>query len=311
MSKRIAVIDCGTNTFNLLIADLEEGNWKTVFNTKQAVKLGQGGFSKEGIRKERYLVGMDALKSHRETILNYQVDDTFAFATSALREAGNGQRFVKEAAERFGIHIKLIDGDREAALIMKGVRQSLDLKGETALIMDIGGGSTEFIIANDTQLFWKESFPLGVSRLYEQLQPQDPIEEEEVLSLKKHLSEVLLTLDQAVKEHSPVFLLGSSGSFDSIVDMAYFKWGGERNPLSNPVSMDHFNSLFDELIGSTKNERLLVPGLQPIRADFMVIALIMIKFTLERYNLNRIHQSNYALKEGVLFELAQKAAETE
>jgi len=311
MSKRIAVIDCGTNTFNLLIADLEEGNWKTVFNTKQAVKLGKGGFSKEGIRKERYLIGMDALKNHRETILNYKAEQTFAFATSALREAGNGQRFVKEAEERFGIQIKLIDGDREAGLIMKGVRQSIDLKGETALIMDIGGGSTEFIIANDTQLFWKESFPLGVSRLFEQLQPQDPIHETEVIALKNHLTKVLHTLDQAVKDHSPSILLGSSGSFDSIVDMAHFKWNTERSPLSNYVSMDHFNLLFDELIGSTKNERLLVPGLQPIRADFMVIAMIMIKFTLERYNLNRIYQSNYALKEGVLFELAQNTTETE
>lgn len=311
MSKRIAVIDCGTNTFNLLIADLEEGNWKTVFNTKQAVKLGKGGFSKEGIRKERYLIGMDALKTHQETILNYKAEQTFAFATSALREAGNGQRFVKEAEERFGIQIKLIDGDREAGLIMKGVRQSIDLKGETALIMDIGGGSTEFIIANDTQLFWKESFPLGVSRLFEQLQPQDPIHETEVIALKNHLTKVLLTLDQAVKDHSPSILLGSSGSFDSIVDMAHFKWDTVRNPLSNDVSMDHFNLLFDELIGSTKNERLLVPGLQPIRADFMVIAMIMIKFTLERYNLNRIYQSNYALKEGVLFELAQNNTETE
>ncbi len=311
MKKRVAVIDCGTNTFNLLIADLEGGTWKAVFNTKQAVKLGQGGFSKEGIRKERYLIGMDALNIHRESILNYQVDETYAFATSALREAGNGRQFVMEAKERFGIEIQLIDGDREAGLIMKGVRQSLDLSNEVALIMDIGGGSTEYILANNETLFWKESFPLGVSRLFEQLKAQDPITEEEQSTLKAHLSKVLSTLDDAVQQHPPTLLLGSSGSFDSIVDMAHFKYGVERNPLANPIDTAHFEGLFDSLIGSTKNERLLVPGLQPIRADFMVIAMIMIKFTLERYHLTRIHQSNYALKEGVLFELAQKMTETE
>lgn len=311
MKKRVAVIDCGTNTFNLLIADLEDGTWKAVFNTKQAVKLGQGGFSKEGIRKERYLVGMDALNIHHESMLNYQVDETYAFATSALREAGNGRQFVSEAKERFGIEIQLIDGDREAALIMKGVRQSLDLEGEVALIMDIGGGSTEYILANNDTLFWKESFPLGVSRLYEQLQAQDPITPEEQNTLEEHLTKVLGSLDDAVKEHPPTLLLGSSGSFDSIVDMAHFKYGTDRKALANPIESSHFDGLFDALIGSTKYERLLVPGLQPLRADFMVIAMIMIKFTLKRYELTRIHQSNYALKEGVLFELAQKMTETE
>jgi exopolyphosphatase/guanosine-5'-triphosphate,3'-diphosphate pyrophosphatase len=129
--------------------------------------------------------------------------------------------------------------------------------------------------------------------------------------LEEHLIKVLGSLDDAVKEHPPTLLLGSSGSFDSIVDMAHFKYGTDRKALANPIENAHFYGLFDALIGSTKNERLLVPGLQPLRADFMVIAMIMIKFTLNRYQLTRIHQSNYALKEGVLFELAKKMTETE
>ena len=156
--KKIAVIDCGTNTFNLLVAEVTRESWSVLFHNKVAVKLGEGGFDDGVIQRHRFARGLDALLVHKSAIDNLQCDYTFAFATSALREASNGKAFIDRAKELFGIEIELISGDREAELICHGVRKSMNLGTNPVCIMDIGGGSTEFIIANSDTIFWKKSY---------------------------------------------------------------------------------------------------------------------------------------------------------
>ena len=141
---KTAIIDLGTNTFNLLIVEGDQ----TLFKTKIAVKLGEGGITNNFIAEEPYRRGLAALKKHIETIKHYKVERTLAFATSAIRSATNGAVFVKEVKKKLGLNIEVIDGNKEAELIYLGVQQALDLGQENNLIMDIGGGSTEFIICN-------------------------------------------------------------------------------------------------------------------------------------------------------------------
>ena len=156
---KTAIIDLGTNTFNLLIV---EGN-TTLFKTKIAVKLGQGGITKGYIAEAPFQRGFEALKKHLQTIEKYQADRTLAFATSAIRSTRNGVDFVVKVKTELGLHIEVIDGNKEAELIYLGVQQALDLGDSNKLIMDIGGGSTEFVICNKKEIFWKQSFQLGAA----------------------------------------------------------------------------------------------------------------------------------------------------
>lgn len=304
--ERIAIIDCGTNTFNLLIAEVQQDEWKTIFTTKIPVKLGVGGFGKGVIRAERMARAIDALRSHANTILNFGVRKKLCFATSALREAENGKDLVTKAKALFNIDIRIIDGEKEAELIYKGVRQSIDFGSDVWTIMDIGGGSTEFVICNRDEVFWKASFRLGVSRLFEQLEPDDPILPEQVERLFGHLRQVLIPLEEALKKYPSQKLIGSSGSFDSLVSLLHQRKPEQYPPQSGKhykLDTTDFEELHQELLKSTKAERLKMKGLQPIRADYIVLATLLITYVLNELRFSELWQSEYALKEGAIWEV--------
>jgi len=157
----LAVIDCGTNTFNLLIVEVKNTAYTKIFNTRHSVKLGEGTINKGFIDAVPFNRGIAALVDFKIHITKYNVEKTLAYATSAIRDAKNGLDFITKTKLDLDIDINIIDGNREAELIYLGNKVAANLKNEPALIMDIGGGSTEFIIANGQQIFWKQSFLCG------------------------------------------------------------------------------------------------------------------------------------------------------
>jgi len=196
---RRAVIDLGTNTFHLLIADVsDEGGIVEVYRERIFVKLASEGIAVIG--EAPFGRGIEALCHYRRLLDDYAVTDVQAIGTAALRTATNGERFVTEAREKAGIGILLISGDREAEYITKGVLRAVPAVTERLLIMDIGGGSTEFIIADQGGVQWRQSFPLGVSVLCNGFHSSDPISDPEVLALEAHLSVSLAPLRAALTE---------------------------------------------------------------------------------------------------------------
>ncbi len=195
----IAILDFGTNTFNLLIARRQERSFEIIHSSKQPVKLGRGGIHISRIRPEAFERGYVAIQNHMETIEKYKVDEIRAFATSAIRNAANGEDFVDEIYKRFGFRIRVIPGDREAELIYKGVRQAYPLSKKNVLILDIGGGSNEFIICNEEGIQWKHSFELGMARILELFDLSDPLTHEEIQALNSYFQHELQPLLDAVK----------------------------------------------------------------------------------------------------------------
>ena len=296
---RTAIIDLGTNTFNLLIV---EGN-NTLFKTKIAVKLGEGGITKGHIAEAPFQRGFEALQKHLQTIEVYQVNRTLAFATSAIRSAGNGADFVAKVKTELNLHIEVIDGDKEAELIYLGVQQALDLGDGNKLIMDIGGGSTEFIICNKKEIFWKQSFQLGAARLLENFQPQDPITSTEVKSIESYLENTLTQLWVAMKKFPCDTLVGSSGSFDTLADMIahqFYDISILKGKTTYEFKLSDYYWLHDYFLKSNLEKRLNTPGMIPMRADMIVISSIFINYLLKRQKMCAMKLSNYALKEGVL-----------
>lgn len=311
---RIAVIDLGTNTFNLLIAETRtDGDFVTIFNERLAVRLGEGGINNSVILPAAYMRGLEAMDTYAEAIRQWRVDKKLAFATSAVRSASNGQQFADDVFHRTGIRIKIISGDQEAEYIYMGVREALQFHEQNSLILDIGGGSNEFIIANQEGLIWKQSFEIGASRLLEKFKPSDPVLPTEVEEIKSYLRTVLIPLKEAIAEHPVHELIGASGSFDSLAGMILARYFPDEEFEGTEFVFDlgQAEAIHNLLVTSNREQRLQIKGLVAMRVDMIVISAIIVEFIIRELEIPHMRMSAYALKEGVLHEFIKEHPETE
>ena len=303
---KIAVIDLGTNTFNLLIVEVNsDKTYSQIFQAKISVKLAEGAINKGFITDAAFQRGLDALKTHYTTTQKYQVDKIYAFATSAIRGASNGSVFVESVKKETGLDIQVISGDREAELIYYGVRSAVEMTDKASLIIDIGGGSTEFIIANKDRIFWKQSFLLGAARLLEMYPPSDPISDKEINVFTEHLEKELQPLFTALERYPIVELLGSSGSFDSLAEMIAHRFYSP-DILDDKTEFDfdlaHCETIYNDILKSTNAERIQMNGLVAMRVDMIVVSSIIVNFVIRSFEIEKMRLSTYSLKEGVIQE---------
>lgn len=295
-----AIIDLGTNTFNLLVFERDvTGAVRVVHSEEQPVFLGRGGIEHGLIAPDAFARGIEALRAHKVTAEVNGAQRITGFGTSALRNARNGVDFVR-AAEVLGIAITIVRGEEEAELILAGVRQAVPFSSKPALVMDIGGGSIEFILATDKALMWKRSFELGVTRLRERIPISDPITLEEEERVAQHLDSALEPLWAIIDRHEPHLLIGSAGSFDTLAAVITNERGTELSPdaLTLAFSALEFDALRDRLLRLPRAERLRIPGLPEHRVDTIPYALIAIERVLTAGGIRDLAWSRYALKEG-------------
>jgi len=297
---RIAILDLGTNTFNLLIAEKDEqGNPIFIYSKELPVEIGKGGIHKREITVEATERALGALHTHRQKMGEFDVNAHYAFATSAVRDAENGKEFTRKMFIETGIEIKVLSGDEEAHWIYEGVKQASVLGNHHSLIMDIGGGSTEFIIGNEREILWKKSYPLGVSRLYEIFYPADPIISKKS-EIEEHISTMLHDIFEAAKKLKPIELIGSSGSFDSFAEMLIRRTSSTEKAVNGyTYSLEDFDKLYNDLIVSTVEERLQMPGLVQMRAPMFGYSVVLTHLVLNTLSLKKMRLSRYAMKEGI------------
>ncbi|HHG85487.1 MAG TPA: phosphatase, partial [Bacteroidetes bacterium] len=214
----LAIIDLGTNTFHLLIVEIDDrDDYRITDKHKEPVKLGEGGITAGKIGEKAFSRGIKALKKFRKLIDSHHAGEVKAFATSAIRGASNGQAFLKAARKEAGIDIKIINGNEEASLIFEGVRNGVQLPvDENALIMDIGGGSVEFIVSRDGQAQLLRSLNLGAARLLEMANPSEPITPSEIKHVERVIFEQAGGLLDELKEFNLKYIVGSSGTFETV-----------------------------------------------------------------------------------------------
>jgi len=298
---KAAVIDLGTNTFHLIIADLTPLGAEVIYKTNLPVQLGQGRINENLIIPEAFERGIEALKGFKKEIDDRQVTIVRATATSAVRSAGNGKDFVIAALRIAGIAIEVISGEDEAAYIFNGVKAT-GVISQQSLIMDIGGGSTEFIICNQNGPLWKKSYNIGAARLLQAYFHSDPISNEDQSALKKHLDQELADLLAACQKYQPQILIGSAGAFETFAAMLLE--GIDLKTISSvPFDIEQYRDLAERLIASAHAERALMPNLIPLRVDMIVIAAILTNYILDQTGLKAISLSTYDLKMGVLYRI--------
>ncbi|GHN01190.1 hypothetical protein WSM22_26790 [Cytophagales bacterium WSM2-2] len=298
---RTAIIDMGTNTFHLLVVERSDDDYEILLRERLAVRVGVGGINRNVITDEAIDRALSALKSFKAMINDFRVTEVFAFGTSALRNAHNGPDVISRIKEETGIETKIISGDEEADYIFHGVNLALKFGKEKAMVIDIGGGSVEFIIGNSETIFWKQSFEIGAQRLLERFHQHDPILLTELESVTQYLKESLPPLFEALEIYKPQVLAGSSGTFDTLSDIYCVRSGIPLADASEtPLTIQGFKEIYPEIISKSRADRMKIPGMIELRVDMIVVACCLIKFVIDHFHFDKIRVSSFSLKEGVL-----------
>jgi len=295
---RKAVIDMGTNTFNLLIADVDDCSFNSIHSTKEPVLLGMGGINDNRIADDAISRALLALKKFTKTCDAFKIDrkNIRAIGTSALRGAENSSEFKAKVKEVFDIDVSIISGDEEANFIYQGVKWSHNFENP-AVIMDIGGGSSEFIHANATGITNLLSLDIGVSRIYQQFDFPETYSGELQNAIFSYFEGCG---SSGMSNFESGTLIGASGSFETFYEMIFEnEWQVKQEVTELPIK--ELIRILDWSIHSTQAERNENVWITQIRKTMLPIAALQALWALKRTKASRVILSPYSLKEGVLY----------
>jgi len=301
---RQAIIDLGTNTFKILVIEKDLNN-KIQILYKTKMPIGFSASANDGrISVAGFIRGVNALKAFKTNIIDYyQVEKTIAFATAGLRSTANGEEFVEYIEKELLMKIEIISGDREAQLIYEGIKMAVPLTNENVLMMDIGGGSTEFIIGNKNKIEFTESLRLGAGRLTEKFKPSDPILPQEIENMSLYIENQTENIIRKAKEYNIKTLVGSSGSFNTLGRVAAARFSTSekyREKLFFEFTPAQFFEMHQLILSTKLHERAKIEGIKLIRNDIIVAASVLINYIMNQLQIEKIQQSQYSLVEGVL-----------
>jgi exopolyphosphatase / guanosine-5'-triphosphate,3'-diphosphate pyrophosphatase len=295
----IAVIDLGTNGFRLHIAkNTEGGNFEVIHRVAKELQLASAGIHHIG--DAPFQRGLEAMREFSIILKEYNVLKVKAFATAALRIADNGQHFIQTVYEQTGITIELISGDREAELIYKGIRLGVPLNNEPVLMVDIGGGSVEFIIANKKKMLWAKSFNIGVAILKQRFHHNDPITESEIDAIKTFLDHETNLFVQQLITFKPKIPIIASGTLDYIVKI--LRGGYDKTYLE--ISDSTFSDFYHQLTYLTTAELKAIPEVPPDKIEMNTVCMVLMAWIMEKTQATKLIASRNSMKTGVLYELS-------
>jgi exopolyphosphatase / guanosine-5'-triphosphate,3'-diphosphate pyrophosphatase len=306
---RLAGVDIGTLTCRLLIADLSpDGRLKELRSERRILRLG------EGVDQARQLSGsamervLQCLKEWRELIDGSAVDATAAVATSAVRDAANRDEFLDRVKRETGFEIELISGEEEARRTLLGIRSGLPVGVTELLALDIGGGSTEFILDRSGQAPIVRSIDIGVVRLCERVLYHDPPTEDEVRQAREWVARETRAAVAGMDYYQTATFVGTAGTVTSLAAMA------QKLPTYEPARIHNYElqlstiqGLEQTLLSRKKADRASLPGLEKGREEVIAAGTIIIRTVMETLGVSSILVSDLGLREGVLINLASRA----
>jgi exopolyphosphatase/guanosine-5'-triphosphate,3'-diphosphate pyrophosphatase len=295
---RIAALDVGSNSFHLIVADVETGGRIHVLDrAKEMVRLGDSTLHKGVIPPEVFRRGLDALRTLRRIADRHKVDALVAVATSAVREAQNGGEFVRAARDEAGIDVRVIRGDEEARLIYLGARGSLDMGKRRVALFDLGGGSLEVILADAQELYFSTSLKLGVIRLTESCPCSDPPSARERANLAERVRTALDPVVTRLKSMGFDFVAFTSGTASALASLLR----AERNANGQSAVPRSDLAALEKRLGSmTLAGRARLPGLDARRADTIYAGAVVYRTALELCGAEEATLCETALREGII-----------
>jgi exopolyphosphatase / guanosine-5'-triphosphate,3'-diphosphate pyrophosphatase len=303
---RLAAIDVGSNSVHMVVADLHgDGRIEVVDRVKEMVRLGRRTFTTGRLPAEGADLAVRAVKTFSRLARARRVERIRAVATSAVREARNGAAFVHRLREETGLPVKVISGAEEARLIFRAAHHALGLAGGPHLLLDVGGGSVELVLVHEGKPLWLRSLPLGAARLTERFLPSDPPTMRQVQRLEKHLAREIGGLLVSARHAGVLRAVGTSGTVNGLVAMARAARGDEVGRLhGSSATAAEIARLRRRLLSLPASKRAELPGIDAKRVDLMPAAGVLADFVLSRSGAPALVACGWALREGVLLELA-------
>ncbi len=306
LAYRLAAIDIGTNSIRLIVAEpMRGGNYRILDEEKESTRLGErlartGRLDPQAIEKS-----LGALRRMKQIAEGFQISELKTIATCAVREAANGEQFVRRAHDELGIDIEVIGAEQEARLAFASVQRAFDLTNQHVAVVDIGGGSTEIVLAFGNLIEAVYTTQLGAVRLSE-TNPDT--------SSNEGIADLVDGIDRHLRKHAknPVFvphiLFGSGGTFTSLAAMVMAAKGQDAMPVRGyQVSRAEVRHLLDRLRKMPVKERASVPGLSPDRADIIVAGLAIIDRVMDRFEVNTVQVHNRGVRDGLLLTMIDRS----
>jgi len=306
MPQPTAIIDLGTNTFQLLVAT--RGNisepLKIICQLHRPVQLGLGAMEAGILQSDAIDRALNALTEFRDLAINKGCENAniHAIGTSILRRASNTQQFLEEVYSRLGIKIQVISGIEEADLIYHGIYHSLPQPwNPISLVMDIGGGSVEFILFEGAKILFKVSLELGGLRLLSLFQQDGHFHSSKLAELQSYVLGQMKPLFTACAEHKPTVLIGAAGAFETIWDLANADNPGIVIPSASELVVTQFYQQKKLVQEIDFVDRPYIKGMKAFRAGILPYANVLIAIVLEELTIENMWVSSYSLKEGYWF----------
>lgn len=311
--RRLAGIDIGTLTCRLLIADLASGYpLKELRSERRILRLGEGVDQTKQLSPAAMDRVIHCLQEWRSVIESHQVEAAAVVATSAVRDASNRAEFLARVKAECGLEVELISGEEEARRTLLGIRSGLPVGVTDILALDIGGGSTEFILDRPGQNPITRSIDIGVVRLCERLLRHDPPTEEEVRHAREWITRETKAAIAEMGDYRQATFVGTAGTVTALAAMAQKLPAYEPARIHNYVlKLDRIRELEQTLLSRTKAERIGLPGLERNREEVIVAGAIIIRTIMETLRQEECLVSDLGLREGVLIELGMWADNNE
>ena len=306
---RIAAIDIGTNSIHMIVVQVRPDlSFEVIDREKEMVRLGAGGLDGRSLTPTAVTAALQTLAKFRRLADSHKVDEIVATATSATREADNGGDFIAEVGRQTGIRVRIITGTEEARLIHLAAGYGVDIGGNPAVVIDIGGGSVEVTLGSAAHLTLAQSFKLGVIRLTERFVKSDPLSEGDERRLVKHINKVVGDYVDTIAARKFDRVIGTSGTILSLGALALSEEGvAAAEELRNRrVSAKAFRRIRKRLSGADLEARLHMPGLDPRRADIAVAGSILLDTILRRLNAGQLTLCDLALREGLVLDYIRR-----
>ncbi len=298
--KTLAAIDIGTNTFRLLITEADKDGIREIYSERIITRIGEGVSQNGLLRKEAIKRGIDALKRFAEAVSKHQVDALSAVATSAMRDAINSDDFLKKAKDEAGIDVRIISGEEEARKTFLGIITGITVP-ETALTVDIGGGSTEIIAAKNTEPLYLKSLPYGVVYLTDKYMKHDPPTKNDIMLMGREISEGLGPVHRDIADFlSPdTVFIGTAGTVTTLAAIVQGLNSFDRERIHNfKISIDSVKEIFSDISAISAKERAKYSALEPARFDIIVPGTLILLKLMEVFEFKDVIVSDYGLKRG-------------
>ncbi len=305
---RLAGIDIGTLTCRLLVAEVNlPGEFKEIDADRRILRLGEGVDQNKQLSEAAMDRVVGTLTGWKEKIPKHSLDSVVVVATSAVRESENREEFLRRVKQKTGWEVEILTGEEEARRTLLGLRFGLPQKIADFMGLDIGGGSTECILAKTDQSIKVISLDLGVVRLLERVFQQDPPSTEDLQNAEACIDEQLTQVKKSFGELSKVSLVGTAGTVTTLAAMAQGLKQYDRTRVHNyKLNFATVKSVEEDLLAKTGSQRLGMPGLEPGREFVIVAGTVILRRIMETFNFNTCLVSDYGLREGILIHKAEQ-----